>query len=420
MTATLTQRLQPLRPKAVERSFLSFLDSKVSASSLVQNVQTSSSIWIKKSSGGYGSKSPADSKSLQRRRCAAAGFFSGLAGLFAADGLFSAAVGSFCAAAGFGCFAPFFALVAFCSVAAFFGTCLMLLQQAVPIYIYIYLFTDTVTLEHSGCHRYIGRQPIYVATVKHSGCDRYNGIQPQCSKNHLLKVFFSQICGRIYFNLLNILQVHCGLRVLLDFAILAILSLCRFPRCTHLVPILILLASSVHHTHKDLLHEDLLHSAPIFSSQDIVAQQNSKQALIADVFLDILLKSFPHRAEEEVFPSLLQWCPELQPQLVRCCIVQRNTPISTNLAVRCQQNFCHWNLIHVSHAHIDVVWSMLIGMVAGPYATTSREASPRHIALVGPPCQPTGQNNGFAAEAYLGRLRVAQALEALSLGVKIL
>ena len=59
-----------------------------------------------------------------------------------------------------------------------------------------YIYTDTVTLEHSGCHRYIGRQPIYVATVKHSGCDRYNGIQPQCSKNHLLKVFFSQICGR--------------------------------------------------------------------------------------------------------------------------------------------------------------------------------------------------------------------------------
>ena len=166
MTVTLTQRLQPLRPKAVERSFLSFLDSKVSASSLFQNVQTSSSIWIKKFSGGYGSKSPADSKSLQRRRCAAAGFFSGLAGLFATDGLFSAAV----AAAGFGCFAPFFALVAFCSVAAFFGTCLMLLQQAVPIYIPIHWNTAvaTATLEDS---RYMLRPlntAVATATMEYS------------------------------------------------------------------------------------------------------------------------------------------------------------------------------------------------------------------------------------------------------------
>jgi hypothetical protein len=65
-------------------------------------------------------------------------------------------------------------LVAFCSVAAFFGTCLMLLQQAVPIYIYLPIqlhwntAVATATLEDS---RYMLRPlntAVATATMEYS------------------------------------------------------------------------------------------------------------------------------------------------------------------------------------------------------------------------------------------------------------
>ena len=63
---------------------------------------------------------------------------------------------------------------------------------------------------------------------------------------------------------------------------------------------------------------------------------------------------------------------------------------------------------------------MAVGIAAGPNATTSREASPRHCALVAPPCQPTGHHKSLAAANYLGNLKLAQPVECFSIGAKII